>query len=251
MTTSPDAIGPAPAGTADAHLRATPLLDLGHEHIQELVERRAWRDLEEVDRIGRVYRFVRDEVGFGYNASDDLPASQVLADGYGQCNTKATLLMALLRASGIPCRFHGATIHKQLQRGVVTGILYRLAPEQILHSWVEVHLAGRWIRLEGVILDASYLDGLRRRFPDATDDFLGYGVGTTSMRAPAIEWHGEHTEIQMTGVTVDHGLFDDPDAFYREVGTNLTGVKDWIFRHIARHRMNRRVGHIRGWRRSP
>jgi transglutaminase-like putative cysteine protease len=67
-----------------------------------------------------VYDFVRNEIAFGYNAGDELPASAVLADGIGQCNTKATLLMALMRAVGIACRFHGFTIDKPLQKGAIT-----------------------------------------------------------------------------------------------------------------------------------
>ena len=43
---------------------------------------------------------------------------KVLADGYGQCNTKGTLFMALLRACNIPCRVHGFTIDKKIaERG--------------------------------------------------------------------------------------------------------------------------------------
>ena len=35
----------------------------------------------------------------------------------------------------------------------MTGIVYRNAPQEILHSWVEVLLDGRWYELEGFILD--------------------------------------------------------------------------------------------------
>lgn len=79
---------------------------------------------------------MRDEIAFGYNTQDDLPASRVLADGIGQCNTKGTLLMALLRAMDVPCRFHGFTIDKALQKGAITGLAYWLAPRNIIHSWV-------------------------------------------------------------------------------------------------------------------
>lgn len=85
-----------------------------------------------------VYNFVRDNIAFGYNASDDLTASTVLSDGIGQCNTKGTLLMALLRAVGVPCQFHGFTIDTALQRGAITGVAYQLAPRNIIHSWIEV-----------------------------------------------------------------------------------------------------------------
>ncbi|MBT9492165.1 MAG: transglutaminase domain-containing protein [Paucibacter sp.] len=103
-----------------------------------LIQGRGWQQLTEHERIAAAYAFVRDEVAFGYNRDDDLKGSEVLADGYGQCNTKCTLMMALLRALGIPCRFHGFTIDKQLKRGAITGLAYRLAPRNITHSWVEV-----------------------------------------------------------------------------------------------------------------
>ncbi len=102
-------------------LAVTPLLDYGSATVQRLVADRAWQQLDPTARIGAAYDYVRNEIPFGYNAEDNVAASAVLADGYGQCNTKATLLMALLRAAGIPCRFHAATIHKRLQRGVLTG----------------------------------------------------------------------------------------------------------------------------------
>ena len=39
-------------------------------------------------KIREVYSFVRNEIKFGYNKGDDIIASEVLKDGYGQCNTK-------------------------------------------------------------------------------------------------------------------------------------------------------------------
>jgi transglutaminase-like putative cysteine protease len=162
----------------DKHLSPTPLLDYEDPVLRNLIAARDWTSLEEDARIGAIYDFVRDEIGFGYNTSDDLPASAVLADGYGQCNTKTTLLMALLRGVGIPCRFHGATIHKELQKGVVEGFFYRLAPESIIHSWAEIQFDGNWVGLEGVILDAVYLDGLRATVAKDGGAFLGYGAGT-------------------------------------------------------------------------
>ncbi|CAH8720987.1 transglutaminase-like domain-containing protein, partial [Paenibacillus thiaminolyticus] len=55
---------------------------------------------------------------------DDIPASEVLRDGRGQCNTKSILLMALLRKVGIPCRIHGFYIDKRMQKGALTGLVY-------------------------------------------------------------------------------------------------------------------------------
>lgn len=227
------------------HLRKTDILNFGDPAIERLVSARGWRTLPERERIGAIYDFVRDEVKFGYNTSDELRASRVLADGYGQCNTKTTLLMALLRAAGVPCRFHGATIHKRLQKGVVDGFFYRLAPESIIHSWAEVEFDGRWVGLEGVILDDEYLAGLRQTVAAGGGAFLGYGAGTDDIEDPPVEWCGTDTAIQATGVNQDFGIYDGPDEFYACHGVNINGVKGLLFRHLIRHLMNRKVESIR------
>lgn len=226
-------------------LRATPLLDFGAPTITALLETRAWLGLGPSDRLGAAYAFIRDEILFGYSAADDLPASRVLADGYGQCNTKGTLLMALLRGLGIPCRLHGFTVHKSLQRGVVPPAFYQLAPRDVLHSWIEVRHGERWIVLEGFILDAGYIHGVQSMFPTERGAFCGYGVGTARLADPPVAWRGEDTFIQKEGINADLGLFSDPDAFYGGHGTNLAGWRRFAYRHFVRHLMNRRVAAIR------
>lgn len=229
---------------APALSRPTPLLDFQHPEIQRLITDRQWKTLPEHERIGRIYDFVRNEIAFGYNERDTLPASRVLADGMGQCNTKGTLLMALFRGAGIACRFHGFTIDKALQKGAITGLAYRLAPAEIVHSWVEVPVDGRWLQLEGFILDQPYLRALQQRFPTATT-FSGYGAATPNLQCPAVEWRGTHTYIQKEGIRQDLGVHDDPDSFYAQHGGNLSGVKSWIYQHIIRQGMNRNVARIR------
>lgn len=225
--------------------QATALLDFQHASIQSLVRRRCWEALSTYERIGAVYDFVRDEIAFGYNDSDDLQASRVLADGIGQCNTKGTLLMALLRAVGVPCRFHGFTIDKVLQKGAITGLWYRLAPRSIIHSWVEVWYDGRWVNLEGFILDKPYLAALQKRFAGQAGPFSGFGAATPDLQRPPVDWCGRDTYIQRDGINHDFGLFDSPDDFYAVHGVNLSGPRRWIFRHVVRRLMNHNVAAIR------
>jgi hypothetical protein len=225
---------------------ATPILDFENPALQRLLAERGWQRLPVHERIGAIYTFVRDEVAFGYNESDDLSASRVLADGIGQCNTKSTLLMALLRAAGVPCRFHGFTIDKALQRGAITGLAYLLAPRSIIHSWVEVWFDGRWVNLEGFILDRRYLSALQQRFAGHPGPFCGYGAATPDLQNPSVDWCGRDTYIQRDGINHDFGLFDTPDAFYAKHGVNLSGAKRWLFRNVVRRWMNRNVARIRG-----
>ena len=233
-----------PADRNTALTASSALLDYQHTSIQTLIAGKKWMALGDYERIGRIYDFVRNDIAFGYNEDDTLPASRVLADGFGQCNTKATLFMALLRASGVACRFHGFTIDKSLQKGVVTGLAYALAPRSIIHSWVEVQLDGRWINLEGFILDADYLRSVQHMFPEMTA-FCGFGVGTLNLKAPAVQWQGADTYIQKEGISNDLGIFDNPDAFYAQHGANLSGFKRWVYRHFVRHWMNKKVQSIR------
>lgn len=227
------------------YLQETSMLDFMHPHIQNLVEEKEWKKLSQYDAIGAIYNYVRDEVRFGYNKDDRLSASQVLKDGYGQCNTKGTLLMALLRTVGIATRFHGFTIYNELQRGAIPNYLFKVAPDRIIHSWVEVYQDGRWINLEGYILDKDYLKKVQNRFADQTESFSGYGIATKCLSNPDIDWDGKDTYIQSEGIADDFGVFTQPEDFYSVHGSNLSGIKKVMFSYILRHLMNFNVNKIR------
>lgn len=227
------------------YLKETNMLNYSAEEIQELIEKRGWRQLDDFRKIKEIYDFVRDEILFGYNISDDISALQVLKDGYGQCNTKGTLFMALLRGVGIPCRVHGFTIDKKLQKGAMTGIVYKNAPRNVFHSWVEVFYDGVWYELEAFILDREYLSRLQSLNSSCTGAFCGYGVAVKDFRNPVIEWNGNNTYIQSEGINQDFGVYDSPDELLMEHHQEMSKVKEWMYRHLGRHLMNRNVRKIR------
>ncbi|MGR6873026.1 transglutaminase-like domain-containing protein [Pseudomonas sp. HK3] len=242
---SPQKDHPLESSQFSHNLMATRMLDFNHPSIQSLLAKKDWSQLSASNAILKIYNYVRDEIHFGYNFDDTLSASQVLVDGYGQCNTKGTLLMALLRAVGIPNRIHGFTIFNELQRGAIPNYLFVLAPERIVHSWVEVYLDGKWLELEGYIIDHAYLSQVQVRFADQCDDFSGYGIATKCLKKPDNEWTGSNTYIQKEGIADDFGVFNQPDDFYASVGSNLTGIKKYLFRYVIRHLMNANVSRIR------
>lgn len=227
-------------------LRETKILDYSSEQIQLLVEDRGWKNLPETERVKAIYNFVKDEILFGYNVDDGVKASRVLKDGYGQCNTKGTLFMTLLRACGIPCRIHGFMIDKILQKGAMTGIVYKSAPKEIFHSYVEVCVCGEWYNLEGFILDKKYLSALQKIFkPNNDGSFIGYGVATKNFINPPIEFNCCDTYIQKEGIVRDFGVYDDPDSLLREHGQTMNLLKRCVYRLIGRHLMNNNVNKIR------
>lgn len=227
------------------YLSETKMLDFSHPSIQKLIEARGWRSLSEFDCIKGIYNYVRDEILFGYNTDDDIPASKVLKDGYGQCNTKGTLFMALLRACGIPCRVHGFTIDKKLQKGAMTGFVYKKAPQNVYHSWVEVFFEGKWYELEAFILDKEYLSKLQNINKECTGAFCGYGVAVSNFQNPVIDFNRNNTYIQSEGINQDFGVYDSPDEMLKEHHQELSGIKKFAYRHYGRHMMNRNVRRIR------
>lgn len=229
----------------EKYLKETKMLDYSSKNIQRLIQERNWNDIEEFERLKSIYNFVRDEILFGYNIDDNISASKVLADGYGQCNTKGTLFMALLRACNIPCRVHGFTIDKELQKGAMTGIVYKNAPQNVFHSWVEVYFEDKWYELEAFILDMEYLRKLQRKNSHCTGAFCGYGVAVKDFKNPIIDFDRNNTYIQSEGINQDFGVYDSPDDLLKEHHQEMSVIKAFLYRNLGRHLMNWNVNKIR------
>ena len=230
----------------DRYLKETRMLNYSDERIQRLIKDRKWKNADKFECLKAIYNFVRDEILFGYTVDDSILASQVLSDGYGQCNTKGTLFMALLRACGIPCRVHGFTIDKKLQKGAMTGFVYKSAPKNVFHSWVEVYFEEQWYELEAFILDKAYLTKLQEKNSDCIGAFCGYGVAVKDFKHPVIDFERNNTYIQSEGINHDFGVYDSPDELLKEHHQEISGVKAFLYRNLGRHLMNRNVRRIRG-----
>ena len=227
------------------YLKETHMLDYSHPTIQKLIHEKQWKEMNEFDRIQGIYNYVRDEILFGYNNDDHIPASKVLSDGFGQCNTKGTLFMALLRGCDIPCRIHGFTIDKKLQKGAMTGIVYYSAPKNIFHSWVEIYFENQWYELEGFILDNEYLTKLQKKYAECNGPFCGYGIAVKDFRNPIIDFNRNNTYIQSEGITQNLGVYDCPDQLLKEHHQEMSPIKTFIYRYIGRHLMNYNVKKMR------
>ena len=84
------------------YLTETKMLDYSNENIKQLIRERKWSDMAEFERLKAIYTFVRDEILFGYNVDDSVPASRVLRDGYGQCNTKGEPAISRAECMDLP-----------------------------------------------------------------------------------------------------------------------------------------------------
>ncbi len=229
----------------EKYLKDTAMLNYRAQEIVGLINARKWKDLTEFEKIGAIYCYVQNDILLGYNKYDNLTATQVIADGIGQCNTKATLLMALLRAVGIPCRLHGTKVTKVFQRSLMPEIMAKLAPPLIVHTWAEVYYNGSWLSLEGVITDKAYISGLQKMFPCFKGKFFDYAVAVEDFGNLQIDWKGKNTAVQRQAVAEDLGVFDTPDEFYCKYSQTYRGLKKFMYENIGRKIMTKKVAKIR------
>jgi transglutaminase-like putative cysteine protease len=195
----------------------TRLIDLGHPAIQQLAARLAEGRSSARERAVAAHDHVSRTIRFGFRpAFHDLSASQVLQGGVGFCNNQSTLMVALLRALGVPARAHYVDIHA----GVLGGVLNPGTP-YVDHSWTEAFIDGAWRRTDSYIVDPPLLAAVQPRLR-REQRALGWGAhvnGTTRWdgRTDAFsQFLDDGAEPRLS--TRDYGLFDDAAAFYAAPG---------------------------------
>ena len=190
----------------NALTRPTLLLDFEHPALQALIRTRGWAALLLFERIGAVYAFVRGRIAFGYNAADDLPASAVLADGYGQCNTKGHAADGPAARRGRACRFHGFTIDKALQRA--RSPVWPMCWHRAASSTAGWRSSSRPLgQPRGLHPRRAYLTALQAPLRGPQWPFCGFGAATPNLQAPGVDWCGQDTYIQRDGISHDFGVF--------------------------------------------
>lgn len=227
------------------YLQETNLLDFSHEAIDKLFRDQGWSNQGSSETARLIYEFVRDEVRFGYSAFEPMKASEILKAGYGQCNTKGILLMALLRRAGIMCRFHVFGIDKSLQKGAHYPFVYQRLAQVLQHSWVEALVDDQWITLEGCILDNGWLASVQDRFCNHVGQFNGFAIAVECVHNLNVQWTGGDTWIQRAAIVEDWGLFESPDEYYATHPSNLQGWRGAAWRTLYQQKTELLVADIR------
>jgi hypothetical protein len=132
-------------------------------------------------------------------------AREVLEAGRGDANAKATVLVALLRAAGIPARLRYLELDGHMLRGLVP-IMSRAA-RPLAEIWL-----GRWLRTDTYIFDAAYMAAARQRLKDE-GWVCGYGmhVAAHSLWNGADDaFLGGHATEHDPMVLRDLGVVSDP-----------------------------------------
>jgi len=129
-------------------LKATKTIDSDNPIVVGLCQRLCADYSSDIEKACRLFNFVRDEIRYEtvspMATEEDYIASVTIERGYGMCIQKAVLLAALLRAAGIPCRLGFADIRNH----VLSAEMQQFLGGNLIthHGYVEVLLAGRWIK---------------------------------------------------------------------------------------------------------
>jgi len=198
------------------------------------------------EKLQCLFRYVRDEITFEFPPEGDfVKASDTIQRGYGQCNTKAALLLALCKACDIPAKIHFSLISKDIQKGFFTGLAYWLMPNEISHSWIEVKVDERWRRIDTFINDRELYQAAKEELNRRgwqTGFSLALSNGDVS---PDLNLDSEAFQ-QMAAVTSDHGTWDDPADYYASpMYRNRPGLlRLWAYR-VMIDSVNSRVRKLR------
>jgi hypothetical protein len=191
------------------------LADYDNPIVKNKAEILTWGHNTIEDKIAAIFYYVRDDIKFQFPAEGDLvKASRIIEYDYGQCNNKTTLSLALCKAVGIEARVHFSLIHKEIQRGLITGLFYWIIPETISHSWLEVKVNNRWFRIDSYINDNEFYHAGKRKLQER-GWHTGYSIASSKKKSSAeLDFNNERF-VQMDAVTGDHGVYDDPMDYYR------------------------------------
>ena len=130
------------------YLQSTEYLDYKSPEIQAIVAEFKRDDLSELEKATGIYLKIRD--GWRYNPylisvdKDKYVASEIAKKTEGHCVDKAILLIACLRAVGIPARLRLAKVTNHI---AVERLTERFGTNVLTpHGMVDVFLNGKWVK---------------------------------------------------------------------------------------------------------
>jgi len=183
--------------------------------VREVAERVVVGTATEREKAIALHDYVRENVKFGFNKYfDATPPDYTLACGYGHCNPKSRLMVALFREAGLESYQHFVVIPKDILKGAIPASRYWMIPAELSHSYVEVKVEGQWRMIDSFIVDTPLLRGAQARLAREGRS-LGYGVRTDSINT----WDSQtdaFSQFDQSMMIEDHGRVEDLEAYFRD-----------------------------------
>ena len=188
----------------EEYLKPTEFCDCDSNEIKQKAEELTKNVTTQKEAAITIFNYVRDNFIYGPGPWD-IKASTMLQHDKGICVSKTNLQIALLRAIGIPARYHQVIISKEILKGIVPDFIYDFLIERIwFHPWCECYLNGKWIACD-LWLDKSTYDTAIKNGVISIDQI------------PIIDWDGE-TDLKTTTpwILEDVGIHSSYDEVTKE-----------------------------------
>jgi transglutaminase-like putative cysteine protease len=225
-------------------LGATRLLDLEDPKLRIRVLRVTQLASSELQKAVFIHDYVKS-LPFGCVAGfSHMPAPVVLRAGRGDCHTKGTLFVAMLRLVGISSRLRFVTLSSAFLDGIIS-----VPHGTVTHAVAEAYLGGQWLQTDTYVADTA-LESSALNLLSRKGMVLGYGVHSRGNRfwsgfSPS---HAQYSDKDPSSLPMhDWGVAHDPEHFYADKANRelrlgwLTRMK-WM---LAAAVVNRRVEQVR------
>jgi hypothetical protein len=185
----------------DKYLAPSPLCDCDNVGLKRTAMDIVKNVGDPMEAALQVFKYVRDEITFNATLDIYLKASKALErKNIDYCN-KINVHVALLRAVGIPARYHTVRVKKEILKHFVPGFLYSHLPSPVGHFWCECHVSGRWTACEA-LFDKPFYEGMLKS---------GWA---TKEQIPTIDWNSKNDLVLM-----EHWIVEDGSTYshYEEI----------------------------------
>ena len=227
---------------ASQWLGSTQLLDLNDPKLRIQALRITQLASSATQKALLIHDFVKS-LPFGCVAAfDHVPAAAVLRVGRGDCHTKGTLFVALLRAAGVPARLHFVSLSSKFLAGIID-----VPQENITHAIGEVYLAGRWVQTDTYVTDKQFEMRARNKLVEQGLKLgLGIHVNADQCWCGKKASHAQYSDRDPSSLPLeDLGVAHDPKYFYsdgskqkRQLGWT-TRLKWLLVAAVVNHRVEK------------
>lgn len=225
-------------------LGGTQLLDLDDPKLRIQAMRITQLASSATQKAVLIHDFVKS-LPFGCVAAfDHVPAAAVLRAGRGDCHTKGTLFVALLRAANVPARLRFVTLSSKFLAGIID-----IPQESITHAVGEVYLSWRWVQTDTYVTDEQFeMRALLKLNEQGLRVGLGIHVNADRYWSGHKASHAQYSDKDPSSLPLkDLGVAHDPKYFYSDRSNNerqsgwTTRLKWMLVAAVVNHR----VGKIR------
>jgi len=194
----------------ESFLQETEYCDFSHPDIQKLTKEFKKKYTNQRDLAVALFHFVRDNILYRVGLWNK-KSSETLAEKSGACTNSANLLVALLRAAGIPAGYGVMRVNAQEYFGPIILETFRnKVSKNSIHTYCYVYLDNKWVKCDPS--DDKELS-----------DSTSYFNPTTKL----VEWDGfcdSMLNLDPQHILKDDGPIDNIDYIISKKPRNARGI---------------------------